>query len=212
MESNNELIDEEIRSTLSRARVHLKRGEKDAALQLVEGLREKYPDHPDAKEAYADVLVGIGRKQEAIQVLKEIIDAHPGRVETERRHAYLVFGLHQHEFEQYGLMLESQEGALGPRSSGTAAFLGLLFPGLGQVYVGQLVRGIVYAALAVLGFVLIFSIGVGPSGLNGTGISIIVGLAVVWIVGILDAAVSAKGGSEVTPKERPKPPVDLPFE
>jgi TM2 domain-containing membrane protein YozV len=211
MENSKELIEEEIRSTLSRARVHLKRGEKDSALRLVEELKDKYPDEPDAQEAFADVLVGLGRKQEAIQVLKKVIDEHPGRVETEKRHAQLVFGMHQHEFEQYGLMLESQE-AIGPRSAGTASFLGLLFPGLGQVYVGQIVRGIVYAGMAIVGFLLLLSIGTGPAGLNGTGIGIIVGLAVVWIVGILDAAVSARGGADVSPKERPKPPVDLPFE
>ncbi|MER3466823.1 MAG: hypothetical protein C4340_06970, partial [Armatimonadota bacterium] len=149
---DNPLIDEEVRSTLSFARVHLKRGEREAALALAEDLAAKYPDNPDAKEALADVLVGVGRKQEAIRLLKEVIDQHPGRVQTEKKHAELVFGMHKDEWDLYAASLEREDGAFGQRSTGAATILGLMFPGLGQIYVGRFWRGVVFAALAVFGF------------------------------------------------------------
>lgn len=209
---DNHLIDEEIRSTLSRARVHLKRGEQDAALALAQELAQKYPDSPEAQEALADVLIGVGKKREAIRLLKEVIDKHPGRVQTERRHAYLVFGMHKDEWEQYAAALERDDGALGPRSSGAATMLGLMFPGLGQIYVGQFWRGVVFAVLAVLGFVVAFTLGRTENGMNGIGIGALVFLATLWVTGILDAAAGAARASDVRPKHRPEPPADLPFE
>lgn len=210
---DNLLIDEEVRSTLSRARVLLTRGERDAALALTEELVQKFPDSPDAKEALADVLIGVGRKQDAIRVLKEVIDQHPGRVETERRHANLVFGLHKHEWEQYAAALERADGAYGKRSAGAATMLGLMFPGLGQLYVGQFWRGVVFAVLAVLGFSVAFTLGRAENGMNGIGIGALVFLATLWITGILDAAAGAARTSDVRPaRDRPKPPSNLPFE
>lgn len=209
---DNPLIDEEVRSTLSRARVLLTRGERDAALAVAEELAQKYPDSPDAKEALADVLIGVGRKQEAIRLLKEVIDQHPGRVETERRHANLVFGLHKHEWEQYAASLERGDGAFGKRSAGAATMLGLMFPGLGQIYVGQFWRGVVFAALAVTGFAVAFTLGRAENGMNGIGIGALVFLATLWVAGILDAAAGAARTSEVRPRERPEPPSNLPFE
>jgi tetratricopeptide (TPR) repeat protein len=206
------LIDEEVRSTLSRARVLLTRGERDAALSLAEELAQKYPDSPEAKEALADVLIGVGRKRDAIRLLKEVIDQFPGRIETERRHANLVFGLHKHEWEQYAAALERDDGAFGKRSAGAATMLGLMFPGLGQLYVGQFWRGVVFAALAVFGFAVAFTIGRAENGMNGIGIGALVFLATLWITGILDAAASAARTSDVRPRGRPEPPSNLPFE
>lgn len=208
---DNPLIDEEVRSTLSRARVHLKRGEKDTALALARELVKKYPDDPNAKEALADVLVGVGEKQEAIRLLKEVIDRHPGRVQTEKMHAYLVFGLHKDEWDQYAASLERDE-ALGGRSAGAAAMLGLMFPGLGQVYVGRFWRGVVFAVLTVVGFVVALTLGRTEDGMNGIGIAALVFLATLWVSGIIDAAAGAARSSGARPIDRPKPPTNLPFE
>ncbi len=209
---DNPLIDEEVRSTLSRARVLLKRGDKDAALALAEELAQKYPDEPDAKEALADVLVGVGKKQEAIRLLKEVIDQHPGRVQTEKRHANLVFGMHKDEWDLYAASLEREDGAFGKRSAGAATMLGLMFPGLGQIYVGQFWRGVVFAVMAVFGFAVAFTIGRTENGMNGIGIGALVFLATLWVTGILDAAAGAARTSDTRPRDRPEPPANLPFE
>ncbi|MBD2099187.1 signal peptidase I [Trichocoleus sp. FACHB-591] len=86
-------------------------------------------------------------------------------------------------------------GAIASKDAWFAANLSLLFPGLGQIYVGQIVRGLLFAGMAIaliwLAFWSIFS----PAGNTLIGLSCILPVVFIYIVDLFEAYRGVTGGS-----------------
>ena len=99
------------------------------------------------------------------------------------------------------------------RSAGTSAFLNIMLPGFGQIYNGELYKGIAFAIVAVGLWIALFTVGLGQKSQPTGGFwPIIVCLLTLYVVTIMDAAVTASKTQPSSIPERPKPPVDKPFE
>lgn len=213
-------IADEIETARRQVHVYQSRGDRESASQVIDAVIAKYPDHPDALEAKADHLIHAGELNQAKELLAKIVRAFPGRIETERKYARLVLKLEERNLSASLLMGEGDFASLmNPagvkRSAGTAAILSLLAPGFGQIYNGQLMRGIVLLLVAVVLWTLMFTIGYVGAGQSGqmtaVGWALAVLLAAFYLGCLLDAAISAPKHAIAAPA-RPTPPVDKPFE
>lgn len=217
---------DEIERIVVQARVLRSRGENVAADRLLLEVCDKYPDHPSSLETRAFLLADQGKLREARDLLSKLIADHPGRLSAERKHAELVLRVaEQDDVVMQTLRASELNAIMNPaglrRSAGTAAMLGLLFPGFGQIYNGELWKGVGYALLGaalwtcfgLFGFVS-YSDGAGGMKSEFAPSAVWWGLLLLllYIVGILDAAVSAPRSQVGGVPARPRPPVDKPFE
>lgn len=209
---------EDLAETMSRrVEILYQRGEVESARRLVEGFVREHPGHPAAMELQGDLLRLEGKLKEARDLYASIIQQYPGRINTERKHAQVVLRLNEQDLQRLEALgaLEWQEirnPAGLQRHASTSAFLSLLFPGFGQAYNGHWVKSGILAALAIIWWVLFFSIGFGNGwSLTGMGWFLLWVGVVLYSVAIVDAALGARGEVVVKP-QRPTPPVDKPFE
>ncbi|MCH8275506.1 MAG: tetratricopeptide repeat protein [Armatimonadetes bacterium] len=214
---------EELAETAGRkARILFERGEKEAARTALLKVIEDHPSHPAGLEAKADLLRLEGKLAEAASLYAEVIEKHPGRVNTERKHAEIVLSMHEKELvASEAFRATNVREVMNPagvrRTSGMSAFLSLLSPGFGQVYNGYLVKGLVMLAITAVLWVLMFTVGY-VSAAEGRGTMTTVGWAILvlglayYVAAVMDAAVSAQKNTPPPAPARPKPPVDKPFE
>lgn len=90
-------------------------------------------------------------------------------------HLFLILDANSDESSSTHTAQSSSQSQSG--KGGTAAVLSFLFPGLGQMYKGQIVKGL---------FAFIFTVGCYTVGIAGYGISLVVGL-IVHLLLIVDA-------------------------
>jgi TM2 domain-containing membrane protein YozV len=192
------------------------RGDAATADKIAAEIIEKHPEHPEALLLQAEALERQGKLKEARDVLAGLVAGDAKNIAAERKHAELVLKLAERDRMVTAATTGDFASIMNPegvrKSASTAAFFSMLLPGFGQVYNGHLVKGIVFVALAVLGWIGVLVL--GTQGRNVTewfwpSISL---LLVTYLVAIIDAAVAA-GRTETRPRPvRPEPPVDKPFE
>jgi hypothetical protein len=212
-------IEDEVQAAVRSARILATRGDKDGMEKVIRELLSKHPDHPSALEAEADLLVAQGKLNEAREKLHELVKAHPERKATEEKYAKLVLRIEEQNISASLLLGEGDLRTLmNPagvrRSAGTASMLSILAPGFGQIYNGELVKGIILLGGIVLLWVCLFAFGFiqGSGRLTGAGWVLVVVVIAYYFGCILDAAVTAPKAAGPAAPERPKPPVDKPFE
>ncbi|HWP31544.1 MAG TPA: tetratricopeptide repeat protein [Fimbriimonadales bacterium] len=207
----------DVEDALRKARVFISRKDEASAMAIMDKLLEKYPEHPKVLDAKGDILRELGKLEEAKECYERVISKYKGWVSTEKKHAEVVFQLEQAKsaaemFLKDMSFAELMNPAGARRSGGIAAFLSLLAPGFGQIYNGELVKGIVMLAIAIFSWIMLFSFGYVASSVNSVGWFFIIVLVVLYIVSMIDAGASAAKSVASPPPPRPKPPVDLPFE
>lgn len=212
-----DIVSADVEDALRKARVFLSRKDASSAMEIMDKLLEKYPEHPKVLDARGDILRELGKLEEAKKCYEQVISKHKGWVSTEKKHAEVVFQLEQAKSTTETLLREMSLSELmnpagAKRSGGVAAFLSLLAPGFGQIYNGELVKGIVMLAIAIVSWIMLFSVGYVASSLNAAGWFFIIVLIVLYLVSMLDAGASAGRSVTPPPPPRPKPPVDLPYE
>jgi len=194
------------------------RGDKVKAKELLDQA-EKLAPHSGA------VLVALGDAAQERRNLKEAIrlyalakDAEPGNVAFERKHADAVFE------QTRGFVFDpnSSAGVEAVAGAKSAVLLSVMFPGVGQIVTGELVKGVLFL-IAVLGGWSVAVFGIGFKGLfamlgmgptkDANGVVLIpLAIAVLFhMVAIFDASAKAKtlGKRKI---DRPVPPANLPFE
>jgi len=209
-------VREEIQAALRKAHVLRKRGDAAGAEAAIQEVISAHPEHPDALEAKAEFLIEQNKLKEARDLLADVIKQHAGRIATERKHAELVLRVAQKEMVVTAALsgnLNSLNPAGVRRGAGTSAFLNIMLPGFGQIYNGELYKGIAFAVVAVGLWIALFTLGLGQKSQPTTAFwPITVCLLTVYVVTILDAAVAASKAQPSAIPERPIPPVDKPFE
>lgn len=209
---------------------------RDAHIASMRGDKAKAKDLLDEAERAAPtagaVLVALGDAADERHNLKEALrlytlakEAEPNNVAIERKHAEAVFRQTQ------GFVFDPTARAGGPEAAASAkaaTFMSALLPGLGQMVLGDTVKG----AILMGGYLLSWAIAIliGFSGLvvllgasakvPGTEIEakaspvVLLPLAfaaIFYLIAVNDAAARAKTAAR-KPIIRPVPPSDLPFE
>ncbi|MGC8863604.1 MAG: tetratricopeptide repeat protein [Armatimonadota bacterium] len=204
------------------ARINRKRGDYREAEQLIHRALEIKPDDLEAREFAADILYARGEIEKAAQEYKAIFEAEPSRASAEEKFARATIEIAEAKRQKdlLRLMIENPQAfratyELPPRSPLMASILSGL-PGLGHVYCGQVVRGIVIFLIVTFSWLLFFAL--RPSvGASSNPIERFVQELDVWAIiflcvavfthvyAIVDAAVAAErsgkhGGNLAEPR------------
>jgi tetratricopeptide (TPR) repeat protein len=150
-----------------------------AALQLV-------PGDAAALEMYGDLLQATGRVDDALAAYERSLEVGPGRAGAERKFAALSV---QQVPIPPGLYNEA-----GPRGAHVAVLLSALMPGVGQLYLGDTSKGLLFMLLALIMVYLLGWTGMGWVPHLGPGPAfwpLAIMAAVVYIFNLVDARSSA---------------------
>ena len=187
-----------VRELLGRATLLRARGDRMQAFQLTQEAIRLSDRSWEAHELLGDLLMEMNRPQEAMASFRRAREINPSRVPLEDKVARAA--LRRGAARADPTTAEALLAAAGKREpnrrrAGYAAVLSVLMPGLGQVYNGEALKGLilVIAALGLLSQVfgqLDVRVGLG-SLTGGQGIVWAILLAVVWIYAIADATIRA---------------------
>ncbi|HRJ27650.1 MAG TPA: hypothetical protein PLO61_09105 [Fimbriimonadaceae bacterium] len=202
------------------ARIRKQRQEMD---RLLNEALEVAPGSALVLEAVADDLLLRGQRRRAQELYAQAIRLSPGNVSLERKHAECVFasaGLNDPAALMGGALTESYASAK------SGMILSFIIPGLGQIVMGEVKRGAIMLSGVVVGWVIALLIPDGVSSFMGLlGLArnpppfqplVLLPLSLaacfhLWaIVDMFSRARVEQFRSK--PVERPRPPVDMPFE
>lgn len=201
---------------LVRARLAASRGQRGEADRLLREAAALAPNAPSVLQAIGDAHVEAKRWIEARDAYGKAIRLEPGNVALERKHASVVFQIAQ---AQLGSTASSSSFD-SMASARAAALYSLLLPGLGHVLSGYPGVGFGIMGAWVVSVVAFFLTGPGRfvewAFGRGTDFSVLtfVFAIVALSIHIGSASVLAKEAKSAAKRsvERPRPPVDLPFE
>lgn len=221
----------EAEDLVRRAMVAKRRGQKEEASSLFKEAEAKAPNAPAVLEALGDDLSERGQTKQAMEVYARAIKVSPGNVGLERKHANLALRLSGALTIEEQLRSGLSEGTPDSVASAkVAVLLSVFIPGLGQMVTNRIGLGITLLALWIAGWIPALTVtdAAGhraisnlPGMLMGRGgadvpalVLLGAGLAIlVHLSSIAEASMHVpKGAGRRPPVDRPKPPVDLPFE
>lgn len=198
----------EVEALVKQAQLAKIRKQNSVATKLLKEAAEKAPRSAVVLEALGDDLMERKMYNGAADSYGKAVVLDPANVALERKHADAIY-----YGQAAGLGLELEDDTLAsPRAR---IFLAAILPG-----VGQMVRGAVAKGALIMGGFVISLIVTGvikaendkrPTPENRFLFILPLAFALVfWMWGILDASAGRKEGPRRI--DRPKPPVDLPFE
>ncbi|MBS1702508.1 MAG: hypothetical protein JST12_12655 [Armatimonadetes bacterium] len=223
-----ELPAKEVENEVRLARAHLAGDRKPAARDILSRLEVQAPNNVDVLELKADMLISVKDYTNAFPVLKKAHEIAPTNVGIEKKLAEVAFfkGSLGSIDAQLRTMSDSPFIAEGDMKANptVGTILSAFIPGSGHLAVGMTRKGLVYLTIWVLTvIILIFLVKAeaGAAKLQHRSFSPsmpIIGFGFVaamdYFVALFEVA--ALGRDKTLSKrptvERPKPPVDLPFE
>lgn len=211
-------VADEVQSQLRKAHVLRQRGDEAGSRKILDEIVANHPAHPEALLLQAEAFEREGKLKEARDILAPVIDSEVNNITLERKHAELVLKMAERDNLMTFAMSDNLSSLMNPegarKGAGTAAFFSMLMPGFGQAYNSQFVKGIIFATLAVLGWIGMLNYGVVNGEVTGWFVPSSIVLGGSYLVAIIDAAVVAgrTGASAAIRPQRPVPPVDKPFE
>ncbi|MFQ3587837.1 MAG: hypothetical protein SNJ74_05780 [Fimbriimonadaceae bacterium] len=202
---------------LVRARLAASRGQRSEAERLLREASALAPNAPSVLQAIGDAHVEAKRWIEARDAYAEAIRLDPGNVALERKHASAVFQIAQ---AQLGSTASSAGQFDRMATARAAALYSLFLPGLGHILSGHVGVGAGIMGAWVASVVAFFLTGPGRfvEWAFGRGtdfnVSTFVFAIVALSIHIGSASVLAKDAKAAAKRsvDRPRPPVDLPFE
>lgn len=148
----------EIDKLLSRANVHRMRGDYTAAEDTYREAFAFDESRADLLELVADMLEARGQVDKAAEEYKKVLEMQPGRVSAETKYARVVLriGEREHQKALAQELLENPNKYVPPPSHPLLAFLlSGLVPGIGQIYNGELWKGVILVASFVLSLLVL---------------------------------------------------------
>lgn len=142
---------------MSAARVYRMRGDYAQAAEAVRQALHIIPDDLEATEFAADLVAARGDLEKAAEIYKGIFEADKSRVSAEDKYAKTILQMAEDKYQTDRMtdMVNNPakyRAVIGPRNPLVASLLSIA-PGFGQMYCGQLVKGIViFVSVIVLWF------------------------------------------------------------
>ncbi len=201
------------------ARLAQTRGQSQAAADLYRQAAAAAPEDASLLATVGEGLLELRRVQEAKRILESAKALAPDDANVERAFAKAVLAAAAGEWGAF----PSDAHGLDYASAKSATVLTLLVPGLGQLVVGQTSKGLLLGGGWLLCLVAAVLLPNGVSGLlrmamgqlsaplNLAVLLPLAGMFVFWLVAVYDMNAQARK-ARPDRRERPKPPVDLPFE
>ncbi len=220
---------EEAEKLIRQSMLERRRNNAATASDLLKKAAEVAPGSPVVLEALADDYLARRLTKQARKTYRRALALDPKNVGLERKYAESVLrGTTTMSVEEQLRLGMSDSlfitGADNVAGLNAAKFLSVFFPGVGQLVIGRAQKGVVLFVLWVLcvglfalwnkDFELLAKMarGIGP-GPNWRVLIPIIGMAIIWIVAMLDlTGGETKAAVRSAKVDRPKPPVDLPFE
>ena len=176
---------------LTAANVARRRGNFKEAENSVRRAIDLVPKDAAALELYGDIFQSVGRVDDAAFCYQRALEADPGRKTSEKKYAELAL------LQNRAVHLLREEHI--PRSPLVAVLFSAVFPGAGQLYNGDTLKG---AITAVLTLILVVAIFWSPWGIPSqkteqipsSVIALILLMAMVYLWSVIDANLSAKRG------------------
>lgn len=201
-----------VRELMGRATLLRARQRPEEALEVARQAVELDPESYETHELVGDLLLELRRGQPALESFRRAQELNPGRVVLEDKvaRAALAQAEAARVAEQSQALLSGAAHAERPkRNPGYAALLSLLLPGLGQVYNGELVKGLV--VLFVFVFIFAFAVLAGlrdlaaaPPAAMGTLygprlnlMSLLSGISAVWLALLLGVWIYAVADASI---------------
>ena len=145
-EIEEELQAAEFERLYGTVRMQLRRGLTDSAAQAAAELLERWPESTTAHELMGDVLYVQGKVDEAMAAFAKAKEIEPANADAERKYAALMLktGEVERRRERMAMMLEDPAAHVKHKRSQpmTALMLALVFPGFGQVYNDDYMKGL----------------------------------------------------------------------
>ena len=145
---------------LTTARINRRRGDYAAAFQGVAAALDLFPSDLDAREMAADLFFARGELRKAADAYAEILKEDKSRASAEENFAKVTLQLAEADRQRRLLqdMLEHPEArGVPPRSPLAAAVLSGI-PGLGHIYCGEVVKGLVLFGISAISWLLFFAL------------------------------------------------------
>lgn len=136
----------EIDRLLTRANIHRMRNEYVEAEDVLKEAFSLDESRVDVHEMMADMLYARGQLDSAAEEYKKIIEANPGRASAETKYAKVILEKGENEYEKKLAqeMIENPDKYTSPPQHPLLAFvLSGVAPGLGQIYNGERVKGLI---------------------------------------------------------------------
>lgn len=217
---------------VQQARVEKMRNNPTGVANLLREASRIAPGSAEVLELLADELASQGKNEDAIATYDKARKLDAKNVNVDRKHAELVFRAKAAGATAHMSMADQQAMA---STGGRAALFSLLLPGLGQIVLGQTMKGSVM--MGTWGTCMLWLLlghkqlegflhytgsltGLHPGGTTDFSFAILIPLVVALIVHVTSIAsckassreaqfFASTGGGKA---QHPKPPVDLPFE
>jgi TM2 domain-containing membrane protein YozV len=179
---------------LTAANLARRRGNFKEAENSVRAALELTPKDAAALELYGDILQSVGRVDDAAFAYSRALEADPSRKTAEKKYAELAL------LQNRAVHLLREEYI--PRSPFVAVLFSAVFPGAGQLYNGDTVKGLI---TAILTLILVVGIFWSPWGIPSqkteqipTSIFVLILLfSAVYLFAVIDANISAKRGRKL---------------
>jgi tetratricopeptide (TPR) repeat protein len=199
-----------VEQLLREAHVYRMRGQTGAAETLCRQAMELAPEDMIGRELLGDLLVEKGQVDEALELYRKAFEAQPQKASLEEKIARAVLKKDEEERERITaqLMVSSPVSrAERKRHATVTLLLSMMCPGLGQIVMGQTVKGAILLAIGVLslyiGFEDLFKMFLGlggalPRGEEVDSIKAALGLVgiLIYLYSLLDASAQAARGQK----------------
>lgn len=208
---------------LRQARLAKSRGQGQQAMTFLQQAESVAPNAPTVLEFIGDELAEKGHFRNARETYAKALRLDPKNVRIENKYGLMV--LKSSSFATMADPLGGTEIVAGAKS---AFMMSVFIPGLGQIVLGDYIKGAVYAGIwiACLVWVIVMRdsvsglissifghrIGEKPHYSNAIFFPLIVGV-LVYVTSLFDAGAKVKHHEgRITLPTRPEPPANLPFE
>jgi tetratricopeptide (TPR) repeat protein len=210
-------VQTQVRELLGRGTLARARGRREEAIKLVQQAIVLDETNPEAHELMGDLLLDLKRGEEAMERFRRARELRPGRTTLEDKiaRAALQKAARFRSLEYMQAVLEGREKPEAKRNPGLAALLSLVIPGFGQLYNGDVVKGLAVASayiflLAIAILAVLAKLASAPPAAGGTiygrqmdmgtitsalfsGSTLVATIALfcLWIYSVADAALRA---------------------
>lgn len=212
---------EEAERLVRQAHLAKSRQEHTKALELLKQAEQLAPESVTVLVELGDGYAAKNRWKEAQAAYGRATRLDPKNVAIERKYAEAVLKANLPIEVLYGMSKGNAEDQIA--NANVAALISFLLPGAGQLVLGSPYKGIFFMAVWLVSWIVAVLIPKGISGLVAiasnqpkaeANMAVLLPIAIAFLMNLTAMYDAKAAGSQAKRQkvERPKPPVDLPFE